>query len=705
MRPGAVPLVIHLGQYDSDFTLVFELYSSAGNFTVESGTTAMIRGTKTDGNAYDADATIDVSAKTVTVAGNEQMTAAKGRNVYELVLTKSGKVLSTANFILDVERAAMDADTIASESVLKELNAIIAGAATATEAAQTATAAAESVSGSAAQIATNTADISDLKADLNTGYLTIHHDIAWESGWVRNNGNVEASSGASTYCVVPVGKGEIVEIGTNNANMTIIGSTTAETVSVGDTVTVIQATGSSGSYETHVYEAPEDMTLVLCVRASNYSLKFTKQAEVLANIEDFVASSLNNLTVSSDMIDGNTTKKKKITSLSEKDNYFYFRSTSSTLSSTVGSASIGVIIPLTEFVSDDILFDWDASLNQSQQPIMLAVGNTEGTTINGYFSTYEIVNAGQSFQTYGGVYDSVNKQVHLSLSEITTRKPDARYLVLSLNKANAHGVYTFVPQERKQLKWLIAGGAVPAIVVASDGTGDYISISEAVSAASNGDTIYIKDGEYKETVVINKYVHLVGQSKQNTVLYQDIGDYNNCPLLITQGSVCNMTIKSLAPADASGLSNYAYAVHLDRKFASLAKYQKCEIYNCDIYSEVNDAIGAGTNYASEYDIHDCFLHVAHNPVKAGACGFKCHNGQNQTAGKVTLRNNVIITEDANGTSCYDILFHNGGISNTQPINILQVGNVLKYYHNRITNIFVPSGYNFGNSVAEMNTLS
>lgn len=172
MRPGAVPLVIHLGQYDSDFSLVFELYSSAGNFTVESGTTAMIRGTKTDGNAYDADATINISAKTVTVAGSEQMTAAKGRNVYELVLKKGTKVLSTANFILDVERAAMDADTIASESVLKELNAIIAGAETATEAAANAASAAdraedaaESVSSASTQIATNTADIADLKAD------------------------------------------------------------------------------------------------------------------------------------------------------------------------------------------------------------------------------------------------------------------------------------------------------------------------------------------------------------------------------------------------------------------------------------------------------------------------------------------------------------------------------------------------------------
>lgn len=550
-----------------------------------------------------------------------------------------------------------------------------------------------------------TEDVSSLKSAFDTGYLTIHHDITWQSGWIRNNGNVESSSGASTYAVVPVEKGEIVEIGTNNANMCIIGSTTAATVAVGDTVTVIQTTASSGAFETHTYEAPADMTLVLCVRASNYTLNFTKKSDALDEVEQNVADKLESLMVTSDMIDGNATVKKQLENVSVKNGFYYYRSTSATLASAVGNNAIGVIVHLSEFVGDDIEFDWDSSLNQSEQPILFAVGNTEGTTIDGYFSASEIVNASTSFQTYGGYYDSENKKVHLSLSEITTRKPNVHYLVVSMNTTILHGVYTDVPQTRKQLKWLIPSGAVPALVVASDGSGDYTTISAAVSAASDGDTIYIKDGTYTETVVINKYLHLVGQSKQGTILQQDIGDYDNCPLLITQGSVCNMTIKSLAPADTSGLTDYAYTIHLDKNFASLAKYQKCEIYNCEIYSEVNDAIGAGTNYASEYDIHDCFIHVAHNPVKAGAMGFKCHNGQYQTTGKVTLRNNIIITEDANGGSIHDILFHNGGISNTQPIEIFMVGNVLKYYHNRITNIFVPSAYNYGNSVAAMNTLS
>jgi len=136
MSPGGIPPVIHVSQYDSDFTIVFTLFSTVGDFTIEAGTTAMVRGTKSSGTGYSADAAIDISAKTVTVTGNQQMTAAAGQNVFEITLLKSGKEISSKNFILLCERAALDADTITDESVLKELNAIIEGAETATQAAE-----------------------------------------------------------------------------------------------------------------------------------------------------------------------------------------------------------------------------------------------------------------------------------------------------------------------------------------------------------------------------------------------------------------------------------------------------------------------------------------------------------------------------------------------------------------------------------------
>ena len=119
MTPGGVPLVINVSQYDSDFTLIFDLFSSNGTFSVESGTTAAIRGTKTDGNGYSVTATL--SSTTVTVTGDQQMTAVPGDNIFELTLYKNNKELNTANFILKVEDAALDKDNLASGSVIREL--------------------------------------------------------------------------------------------------------------------------------------------------------------------------------------------------------------------------------------------------------------------------------------------------------------------------------------------------------------------------------------------------------------------------------------------------------------------------------------------------------------------------------------------------------------------------------------------------------
>ena len=161
MIPGKPPLMIHVNQYDADFTLVFNLYASEGTFAIPSGTTVDVRGTKKDGNAYSASATL--SGTTVTVTGTAQMTAAAGNNIYEVMLTNNGKQLYSANYVLCVEHAAMDADTVTSESVLKEMNALIDSAATATAAAQVAQNAASSVSSSLAQIQTNTNNITALQ--------------------------------------------------------------------------------------------------------------------------------------------------------------------------------------------------------------------------------------------------------------------------------------------------------------------------------------------------------------------------------------------------------------------------------------------------------------------------------------------------------------------------------------------------------------
>lgn len=119
--PGGVPLVVPLTQYSDAFTLVFALYSSSGTLSLVSGATGEVIGTKTDGNGYSAAAVVDTASGTVTVTGDQQMTAVAGNQTFRLLVKQGGRELYTANFVLAVQRAAMDVDTITSDTKLREL--------------------------------------------------------------------------------------------------------------------------------------------------------------------------------------------------------------------------------------------------------------------------------------------------------------------------------------------------------------------------------------------------------------------------------------------------------------------------------------------------------------------------------------------------------------------------------------------------------
>lgn len=121
MTPGAVPTVVHRSQYDSDFTIIFELFARTGEFVIESGTTARLRGTKTSGTGYSVEIPLNISTKTVTITGDAQMTVAAGENIFEVVLYQGDLEICSSNFVLAVERAAMDADTITDATVVPEL--------------------------------------------------------------------------------------------------------------------------------------------------------------------------------------------------------------------------------------------------------------------------------------------------------------------------------------------------------------------------------------------------------------------------------------------------------------------------------------------------------------------------------------------------------------------------------------------------------
>ena len=136
VSPGGIAPVIHVSQYDTGSrTLQFNLIATAGDLILPTGTKAEIRGTKPDGNGFSYDALIN--GKTVTADVTEQMTAAAGKAVCEIVLytgmparedaeaSSDFTQLCTAYFILYVERAALDKDTVKSGSEIKQLITVI----------------------------------------------------------------------------------------------------------------------------------------------------------------------------------------------------------------------------------------------------------------------------------------------------------------------------------------------------------------------------------------------------------------------------------------------------------------------------------------------------------------------------------------------------------------------------------------------------
>ena len=86
------PLVVKLNQYDSNVILDFRLFASRGEFELEEGTTAQIRGTKTDGNGISVD--VEIADAVVTVPVTQQMTACPGDNRFEVVLRSAEKELN-----------------------------------------------------------------------------------------------------------------------------------------------------------------------------------------------------------------------------------------------------------------------------------------------------------------------------------------------------------------------------------------------------------------------------------------------------------------------------------------------------------------------------------------------------------------------------------------------------------------------------------
>lgn len=117
--PGRVNPRINVSQYDKGSrTLQFVLYNGDAAYSITSGTTALIQGTKPDGHGFQLSATVTTGSNLVTANLTEQMAIVAGDVVCELVLLKGSEKLATANFVLAVEPTALKDSAAMSDSEL-----------------------------------------------------------------------------------------------------------------------------------------------------------------------------------------------------------------------------------------------------------------------------------------------------------------------------------------------------------------------------------------------------------------------------------------------------------------------------------------------------------------------------------------------------------------------------------------------------------
>ena len=93
------------------------------------------------------------------------------------------------------------------------------------------------------------------------------------------------------------------------------------------------------------------------------------------------------------------------------------------------------------------------------------------------------------------------------------------------------------------------------IYVDDDGGADYTRIQNAIDNASDGDTIFVYNGTYFETLVINKSIDLIGESKDKTIIdCQKSNEINQTNVILINADSCTIKkLKIIGPGASSDM--------------------------------------------------------------------------------------------------------------------------------------------------------
>lgn len=136
--------------------------------------------------------------------------------------------------------------------------------------------------------------------------------------------------------------------------------------------------------------------------------------------------------------------------------------------------------------------------------------------------------------------------------------------------------------------------------VGGSGPNNYTSIQDAINAANDGDTVFVYNGTYYESIEINKKIALIGQSRENTIID---GGTNLYAIKVNADSV---GIKDITIRTSGYFSAGLYSQH--------GNYFYLE--NCDIQGSCFGIFL--TDYADHNIISGCSIHNSN--IQSGASG-------------------------------------------------------------------------------------
>ena len=150
------------------------------------------------------------------------------------------------------------------------------------------------------------------------------------------------------------------------------------------------------------------------------------------------------------------------------------------------------------------------------------------------------------------------------------------------------------------------------LYVGGNGPGNYTSIQDAINAAENGDTIFVYNGIYEESVYVNKEVNIIGESRERVIIeawaYGYAFNISSNNVKIRNFNITNATWNSAAIVffNCENCVVENCIIHQNGGDGiSFINADKNEIKNCVIFDNL---IGISMQNSNENEIKSCYIY-------------------------------------------------------------------------------------------------